>query len=371
MHSPEKSFLLAVILLLTTAAAFAQSPYYVLTNDQGTANSATVFNLNPNDGSLSEVMTLETGGSSYTGGFYGAETQVITANAKCIFVADGASPTDVAAFSKATNYSKVGNYSDSELSGGDNMPMIANSQGTLLYAAYAASFNLAVWNILPDCSLSLANVYGTAPFLGTMALTHDGKYLLATYQIVNKVGSFTISGSNLIDNGTKKAPADVSGIVVTNDDTLAILGTGYSKSHPSDLVTASLPAFSNMQVWTLGPGYSAASLALSPDGAAGSGCLYIGNTGSGSANQSGITGVKFTESPLGFTYVNSVVSPLADYVGTVQTITNSGNGGGVYAAESAGYIGVYAAGSNCAVKLVKETADPNSTFLFSLTSWVK
>jgi hypothetical protein len=371
MNSPAKYFLLAVILLLATALSFAQSPYYVLTNDEGTANSGTLFNLNPKDGSLTEVLTLETGGESYGGGYYAAETQAITPSAACIFVADGANAADIAAFSKATHYAKVGNYSDPSLGGGTDMPMIANSQGTLLYAAYESTSNIGVWTINSDCSLTLANVYPTAPFLGSMAITHDGQYLLATYQIVNKVGSFTISGLTLIDNGTKKAPADVSGMAVTNDDTLVIMGTAYSKSHPSDLVTATLPGFSNMQVWEVGPGYSAGSIALSADGAAGNGCLYIGNTGSGNANQSGVTGVKFTENPLGFTYVNIAVSPLADYVGTVQTITATGNGGGVYVAETAGYIGVYAARSNCAVKLVTETADPNSTFLLSLTSWVR
>jgi hypothetical protein len=370
MRSPAKFF--ALVLLFVAAAAFAQSPYYVVTNDEGTANTATVFNLNPRDGNLTEVTTLQTGGTSYTGGFFAAETQVITSGAKCIFVADGGTPTDIAAFSKATNYSKVGNYSNADLSAGDNMPMLANSQGTVLYAAYAASFNLAVWNINSDCSLSLANIYSTAPFLGSMALTHDGNYLLATYEIVKEVGSFTISGSTLIDNGTKKAPADVSGMVVTNDDSLVIMGTGYSKSdHASDLVTATLPRFGNMQTWEVGPGYSAASLALSPDGAAGNGCLYIGNSGNEDPNRSGVTGVQFTENPLAFTYVNIAVSPQSDYVSTVETITNTGNGGGVYAAETAGYIGVYAARSDCAVQLVKETADPNSTSLFSLTPWVQ
>ena len=90
MHSPAKLALLAVILVFATTFTFAQSQYYVLTNDEGTANSATIFNLNPKDGSLTEVRTLKTGGGSYTGGFYAAETQVITPGGQCIFVADGA-----------------------------------------------------------------------------------------------------------------------------------------------------------------------------------------------------------------------------------------------------------------------------------------
>lgn len=362
--------LLLAAALLTSAASFAQSPYYVITNDENTANSATVFNLNPKNGDLTEVTTLNTGGESLGGGYYAAETQVITPNASCIFVADGGGP-DIAAFSKATHYSKVGNYSDSRLGGGTDMPMITNRQGTILYSAYELTSNIAVWTINADCSLTLANVYSTTPFLGSLAITHDGATLLATYEIVKKVGSFTISGTTLTDNGSIKAPADVSGIVVTNDDKVVIMGTAYSTSHPSNLVTAGLPGLTNLTLWTVGPGYSAGSIALSPDATAGSGCLYIGNTGGGQVNQSGVTGVMFTESPLGFTYVNDVVSSLAASLGTVELITNRGNGGGVYAAETAGYIGVYAANSSCAVKLVKETPDPNSTFLLSLSSWVQ
>ena len=371
MKSPIRVFLSATILLLTAATSLAQSPYYVLTNDEGSANTATVFNLNPKNGSLNEVLTLSTGGESLGGGFFSAETQLISPEAACIFVADGGGGADIAAFSKATHYSKVGNYSDAGLGGGTDMPMILNSQATILYAAYESTFNIGVWTINSDCSLTLANVVAASDFLGSMAITHDGTTLVVTYEIIKKVGSFTISGTNLTNNGAVKAPADVSGIAVTNDDQLVIMGTAYNKAHPSDLVTASLPGFTNQQIWKVGPGYSAGSIALSPDALAGNGCLYIGNSGGGDANRSGVTGVKFTESPLSFSYVNNAVSPLADSLGSSVTITNSGNGGGVYAAESAGYIGVYAASSNCGVKLVKETADPNSTFLLSLTPWVQ
>lgn len=91
--------------------------------------------------------------------------------------------------------------------------------------------------------------------------------------------------------------------------------------------------------------------------------------GAGSPNQSGVTGVMFTESPLSLTYVNNVVSSLADEIGTYKPSPTPGSGRGVYAAESAGDIGAYAAATNCAVKLVKETQDPNSTFLLSLSSF--
>jgi hypothetical protein len=79
----------------------------------------------------------------------------------------------------------------------------------------------------------------------------------------------------------------------------------------------------------------------------------------------------FTENPLNLTYVNNVTSTLATYVGSINTITNNGDGAAIYAAESAGYIGVYSAKSDCSVKLVKESPDVNSTFLLSLSAWTK
>jgi hypothetical protein len=363
---------LSALMLSFSASASAQSPYYVLTNDENTANSASIFNLNTSDGSLSLVKTLETGGASLGGGYYAAETQVISPNAACIFVADGGGGADIAAFSKATHYSKVGNYANAALQGGTDMPMIENSQGTLLYAAYESSFNIGVWTINPDCSLTSANIYAAPAFLGSMAITHDGKTLLTTYEIINKIGSWTISGSTLTNNGQVKAIVkDASSIAVTNDDQLVIIGTAYNANHPSTLITATLPGFTNQQAWTLGPGYSAGSIALSPDASAGSGCLYIGNTGDGSSGTGGITGATFTENPLNLTYVNNVTSTLPTYVGSINTITNQGDGAAIYAAESAGYIGVYSVKTDCSVKLVKESPDPNSTFLLSLSAWIK
>jgi len=373
--SAMQLFVLALLTLCSGEVSFAQSPYFmnpyfVLTNDEGTSNTGTVFNLNP-DGSLTPVLFLDTGGESLGGGYYGGVTQVISPNASCIFIADGGG-ADIAAFSRATYYSKVGNYSNSVLGGGTDMPMVMNSAGTMLYAAYELTSNIGVWTIDSDCSLTLANVYKSLPFVGSLVITHDQNTLLVSYEIVRRVGSYTISGSTLTFNGAvSTGTSDVSQIAVTNDDQVVVMGTAYSTKHPANIITANLPGFTNMQTWTLGPGWSAGSIALSPDASAGNGCLYVGNTGGGSAKQSGVTGVLFTESPLALTYVNRVVSSLADSLGNIATITTAGNGRGVYAAESAGEIGVYAADSTCSVSLVKETADPNSTFLLSLTSFVR
>jgi len=366
----RKVLMAAAFCALTGAASSAQSRYYVVTNDDSTSNSATVFNLNTSNGSMSQVAVLETGGQAEQGGYFAGVTQAISPGAACVFVADGGS-SDIAAFSKATGYKKVNNYGNPKLQAGDSMPMLESSDGTLLYAAYATTSNLVVWNIDSDCSLSIANIYSTPFLLGSMAITHDGGTLLVTYEVIKKAGSWSISGSALTNQGTVAAIADVSGIAATNDGTTVIMGTAYNASHPGTVVTASLPGFTNQTAWTPGPGYSAGSLVLSAAAAAGSGCLYIGNTGGGSTGQAGVTGVKFTETPLNLTYVNNVTSSLATYVGNVATIGNSGNGLGVYAAENPGYVGVYAAGSDCSVRLVKETLDPQSSSLISLSAWIQ
>jgi hypothetical protein len=362
------AFALTAVLLGLNCSSFSQSPYFVIANNDNASNSATVYNLNPKNGSLTPLATLETGTAAYQGGFYAAQTQTISPGAACIFVASG-DPGDIAAFSRATNYAKVGNYTGSGLTAGDSMPMAENAAGTVLYAAYASSSKLAVWSINPDCSLTLANTYTTTPFLGSMTITRDQKTLLVTYEIVKKAESFAISGTTLTGSGAVSIIADADDIAATDDGQMVIMGTAFNRKHPSTVITANLPGFTNQQAWTLGTGYSAGSIALSPDAAAGNGCLYIGNTGSN--GQSGITGVAFSENPLSLTYVNNVVSTLADSLGSVQTITDTSNGGGVYAAESAGYVGVYAGSSTCAVKLVKETQAPLPSFIFSLTSWVK
>jgi len=364
-----KTLMLGAIWAALSAAGFAQSGHYVLTNDVNTSNSATLFKLNTSDGSLAQVRVLQTGGEGVQGGYYAGVTQAISPAAACIFVADG-DTSDIATFSKATHYAKVGNYSDSSFKAASNMPMLLNSAGTILYAAYEESSTLAVWKINSDCSLTLGTAYKVSFLLGSLAITHDGSMLLGTYSLRKKVESWAISGTTLTSNGIVSTPENVSGIAVTNDDTVVILGTGYNEhSFVSGVITASLPGFTNQQEWKLGPGNSAASIALSAAGAAGSGCLYVGNTGNGTAGSAGVTGAMFTENPLNVTYVNNVTSTLATSIGNVATISNTGNGDGVYAAETVGNIAVVAANSGCTVKLVKENADPNSTFLLSLTSW--
>jgi len=101
MHKCFFAVVVGVVSLSVSTIGFAQSRYYVLANDVNTNNSATLFNLNPSNGALSPIRTLQTGGEALQGGYYAGETQAISPNAACIFVADGGT-SDIAAFSKAT-----------------------------------------------------------------------------------------------------------------------------------------------------------------------------------------------------------------------------------------------------------------------------
>jgi hypothetical protein len=226
------AFATGMLSLAFAAAGFAQSGHYVLTNDNNNntlTNTATLFKLDPTDGSLAQVKVLDTGENS-AGGYLAGTTLAITQHGACVFVSDGnGSSSDVAAFSQATGYNKVGNYSNSALQADANsMVMAANSAGTILYVAYDGSSNLAVWTINSDCSLTLANTYSTLGFLDSMTITHDGSTLLATFALQQMADSWVISGTALTDNGAVAILAAASGIVVTNDDQVVIMGTGYT-----------------------------------------------------------------------------------------------------------------------------------------------
>jgi hypothetical protein len=364
------AFAMGGLSLAFAPIGFAQGGHYVLTNDNNNntlTNTATLFRLDPTDGSLIQGTVLDTGEDS-TGGYIGGTSLAITQHGACVFVADGSgSSSDVAAFSRATGYDKVGNYSNSVLQAAANsMVMVANTAGTILYVAYDGSSNLAVWRINSDCSLTLANTYPTVTFLDSMTITHDGSTLLAVFALHEMADSWAISGSTLTDKGAVTLLAASSGIVVTNDDLVVIMGTGYT-TEKSNVITASLPGFTNQQEWLLGPGIGAGSLALSPDAAAGNGCLYVGNNGKliGGGGAS-ITGATFSENPVNVTYVNDAAAPAANVVANLALITNTGNGGGVYVAENPSTVGVFLASSDCSVTLEKENSDPQGADLLSI-----
>ena len=364
----------------------ARSGYYVVSNNGNAPHTASVFKLDPSTGKLSLEKVLHTGGKGNSHSrFAGEQTIAISADGSCTFLADELS-SDIAAYGSFDG-KEIGRYKNAKLNAVSNpiwgdafLTLAENGPGTVLYATYASSNNLAVWTINHDCSLSLANIYPLQDYsqnqygggLMSMTVSPDGTTLLGSYgadivndQFVGYVESWAISGTTLTDNGAVLItvwPKGVSRIFATNDNNVVVMdtiSTGLEDKGSTAVVTANLPGFTNQKLWTLAH-EGTSGLALSPDAAAGSGCMYVAATG---VNGDGgrVYGARFTESPLKITKVNkSEETP--EWPVSLQLITNKGNGGGVYAQNSYGNptdaIDVHTADSHCKVKFASHTNIP-------------
>jgi hypothetical protein len=103
--------LAALALGLSTASfAGAQKLYGITNDDNPDGNTASVYQV-VTPGSIHQIKTLTTGGTGIGGGYFAAPRNALEQTAACVFVADVGS-SDIAAFSKATHFAKVGNYSN-------------------------------------------------------------------------------------------------------------------------------------------------------------------------------------------------------------------------------------------------------------------
>lgn len=384
MHN-SVHFVLATILLVATCAICStaqQRGYYVMSNDGTVANTATVLKLDPKSGQLSVSGAFHTGGQGGYENSDGEVTMATSPDGSCIFVADVVS-SDIAAFSRV---GRVGRYSSSDLVADHELVLAENPSGTILFAGYFGSENLAVWTINSDCSLSLANVYPTNGPGGLQNLTvsRDGTVLLGTFGAsypTSYVDSWAISGASLVDNGPVLIEPwgnGVSKIAVTNDDKMVLMSIISNSLIGTDsaIITANLPGFTNQQMWVFEQA-GAVDLAISQDAAAGKGCVYLAENGviNGSAEgQPGIIGINFQESPLDLAATSKTHSPDGTSAPrAIQRISNQGNGGGVYAltTPAPGYsVEVYSVDANCQTNYVSTTLLPHQGDVSNLIiSW--
>ncbi len=198
------------------------SGFYVVTNDGiPQPNTASVLRFHRPTGSFSVEKVLQTHGlGNHQSNIDAQQLVTISADGSCTFVADEDS-SDIAAF--ASFKTKVGKYQSGELNaivtGGYGwMTLAENNAGTILYATYGGSNNLAVWTINNNCSLTLENIF-VLQNLGSygggligLTVAHDDSTLLGSYGqgIVNGnfqsyVESWAISGTTLEDNGAVQA----------------------------------------------------------------------------------------------------------------------------------------------------------------------
>jgi len=253
--------LLAWIAIL---AAQCSATYVIVNNDNPAGNSVSVYVLD-SGGVLHPYKVLSTGGTGGGMSDYGWTGQAVGQNASCGFVADTGS-NDIASFSEARGFAKVGNYSNSALVfNGFGSTIALTQSGKFLYAAYSGSGNIGAWAVNKDCSLTFIAAY--TPSMGididyflrttpnSQSLVVVGEYLARAelFSINQTTGTLTDVG--FVDfpsstngcNGYGCAPA---GIDITSDGKFAILANAVQESSALSVeITSS--GLTNPQVWPL------------------------------------------------------------------------------------------------------------------------
>lgn len=287
----------AALTAMLVPGNFAAEKHYIITNDDNSnsnANTATVFEVLPS-GELKQVRVLKTGGTGLDSSWHGASRNAADSSPKCLFVSDAGS-SDIAAFA-APAFSKVGNYSNSQLIGNVfGITLAVSPDSKFLFAAYSASSNIALWNIGSDCSLALnGSPYADGDKLALIAVTSDGSELVVSLPDLNEMTSYAVSPSGTltaqppidffnVQGCVSFGPCDPAGIDITNDGKLVIAANPSFRS-PYGIMTASLsasglstPGYHHYPTATTNPNF----VRLSPAAADGHGFLYLGMAGGAS-----------------------------------------------------------------------------------------
>ena len=178
----SRSVLLASCVLTLCFSSLAAAEYVIANHDSHFENFISVYTLDTSSGALKQVGDFDTNGTGL-GGLSGVHVnfanieQAITAKGACIFALNAYS-SDIAAFSAATKYSLVGNYSNAALNASYNGGSLAlTPNGKFLYASYSYTGNIGAWQVNSDCSLTFISSYiplgGNA--LGAIKVSPNGQ----------------------------------------------------------------------------------------------------------------------------------------------------------------------------------------------------
>jgi hypothetical protein len=372
---------LAVSLGLLYASACASSEFVIVNNNNSISNTAILYRLDTSKGILTKTAVLHDGGQGLPFGnndFYQVE-EAVTQDAGCIFVFDTGT-SDIAAFSKATKYHRVGKYFNSNLIAifdGGSLALTPN--GRFLYASYSETENLGAWKVNSDCTLTFLASYGLSSN-GQVRAAPNGKYLLATG--LGGVAEFAIDKltGNLTDLGTvvfrvgacSRAGVCVPyGFDITKDNRYVVLSSLALTVDRQDAFPVALTAritstgLVNPRVWALKN--SAGLVAnfftfFSAAGYAGSGEVYFGTQGQ-SGVEPGVLTTNFTERPLSFKVKNATMVTSQALEGNIAV-----TGDLMVIAEYPNQIGVFRINSDGSLTLLTTTTiDQQGEGLFSLS----
>jgi hypothetical protein len=361
---------LIVVMVGLSRASFAATQYVITNDNQPWSNTATVFELNTATGSMKEVAALQTGGEG-AGNFadFGNIEQAITANRSCVFVVD-ADSEDIASFSKASSYSKVGNYTNGSVAFGAIGGSIALSpNGKFLYASYGDSENIGAWQVNPDCSLTFIAAYvpsGGPDVYSAIKVTPNGAYLVVPIPDI-RAELFGIQQSGtLTDIGYLELcplrDCIPVGVDITRDSKLAVFGGSVGGGPAAFTVEITPAGLTNFKGFSLANPYSLKQNTapfLSADAYAGSGNVYFGFSG----HPSGVVTANFTEKPTKITPINStLITPPGCCDGSIAVTGNI-----MFVAEYPNVVGVFLINSDGSLSSLSSTTVESATGLISVS----
>jgi len=334
----------------------ADSPIYVITNDDGTLHSYGSFYQaagTQEAPTLTYLQSVNTHGFGIGGGFFGMPrvAMVPSSSAQCVYISD-ASSGDIAAID-IQSQQLVGNFSGSMNDNGtsNGIGMVMNQN--YLYAGYSLSNTIATFSVGAGCQLSFLGDITVTPLNGgwVAGMALNGNILVVTY-IDGSIQSFnTANGIPISNNDEQNASGFASaffpdGVDVTQDGHFAIFADAAVPTtvEVSDLSSGKLgPTVQYLVSNTtnvIGPGVNSATVRLSPDQS----LLYIGNSQSGT-----VTAAFFNKNTGAVTpgcssqQLKNFYNPWS-YIGGLATRDTTGTGNVLYVAEFGSSIGILTVG---------------------------
>jgi hypothetical protein len=376
--------LLVAMISVLGSTCFAATEYVIANNNTLDNNSLVMFKLDTTSGSLTQIAVLATGGQGMgipSNENFANLQQAITPNAGCIFALNAGS-SDIASFSGALDYTKVGNYSNPALNANYNGGSLAlTPNGKFLYASYSTTQNVAAWSVNSDCSLTFIAAYipSGGGRVGAIKVTPNGEGLVVPllvqyggaelFAVNQATGALTdVNFVSFFDNPycTSEGGCYPDGLDFTKDNKYVVFASGVSSGvrHGTQIaITCEVTSAGliNPRGWSL---YSPAGLELGPDqipffnaaGYAGSGNLYFGM-------QYGAMTTSFKERPLKIEVTNTTLIIPPVYDGAIAVA-----GGLMVVAEYPNQIGVFSINADGSLtELSTATLNGEKVAMFSLS----
>jgi len=373
---------LAVSLVWLCTSALAATEYVIVNNNNYVSNTAILYKLDTTTGALTKTAVLQDGGQGLQTGnvYYYQIEQAVTQDAGCVFVFDAGS-SDIAAFSKGTEYHRAGKYFNSKLLANDVGGTLAlTPNGEFLYATYSETENMGAWKVSSDCTLTFVAVIDGDSY-GQIRVTPNGKYLVAMglggdsaeFAIDKGTGNLTYLGPISFTTG---ACANLGvcvpyGLDITKDSKLVVFASRAVNITQQYAFPVALTAritstgLVSPRVWPLrnSAGLVANFFTLfSAAGYAGGGDLYFATQGQ-SGVEPGVLTTSFTERPMSFKVKNTTMVSSQALEGNIAVTGNV-----MVIAEYPDQIGVFRIQKDGSLKLLSTTTiDEQGEGLFSLS----